>query len=376
MQEAIVRVAALIPDLGMGGAERMVIHLLAALSRSGFDVSLITLFDGGHEALLREVQAYGIQLVQLGKRPGPDARMPFAIRRALQNVRPDIVHTHRYALAYAVPAILASKFAVVHTVHNIAEKESHLVGRIIQRLAFKKGVIPVAIAEEVARSIRRVYGLLDVPVIPNGIPVRSYAAGDGDRAMWRARHGFADEQVLFVCVARLSPQKNHELLLHAFARHVARSPDSRLVLVGDGPLREHILERIEGLELGGRVVLLGTRNDVADILAAADVFVLASAYEGNPLSVMEAMASGIPVLCTSVGGVPELVADGITGFLVPPGDEYLLADRMTRLASDPAMRKRMGRAGRCVAEERFDVHRMAEAYGELFRRLSRLDRYC
>jgi len=185
--------------------------------------------------------------------------------------------------------------------------------------------------------------------------------------MWREREGFAPEDVLFVCVARFFPQKNHLLLLDSFAQGVASNPHAHLLLVGSGPLELEVKKRAEALGLRNKTRFLGVRADIPEILGAADAFVLSSDWEGNPLSVMEAMAAGKPVICTTVGGVPELVEDGECGLLVPQRDEKALAKAMKYILEDSGARTLMGRASARRAVERFDLKTMTEAYEDLFR---------
>jgi glycosyltransferase involved in cell wall biosynthesis len=254
----------------------------------------------------------------------------------------------------------------VHTVHNIAEKEVGWSGRLTHRVAFGRGVIPVAIAEEVADSIRRFYGIDGFPLIPNGVPVDAFRQPSIDREGWRRREGFAPTDVLFVCVAGLRPQKNLPLLLESFGRGPGSDPRARLLFVGDGELRKDLEGRIHAMGLQEKARLLGGRSDVPEVLNAADVFVLSSDWEGNPLSVMEAMAAGKPAVCTAVGGVPELVEDGSCGLLVPPGDAKALARAMRRMLEDHQTRAFMGEAAARRATKSFGLQAMTEAYEDLY----------
>jgi glycosyltransferase involved in cell wall biosynthesis len=256
--------------------------------------------------------------------------------------------------------------AMVHTVHNLAEREIDWSGRLVHRLAFRRGVLPVAIAREVADSLRRVYGLDDFPLIPNGIPIDTYRRPSIDRERWRNKEGFMPTEVLFVCVAWLRPQKNPVLLLESFRRGPASDPRAHLLLVGTGALRSELERQIGASGLQERVHLLGTRADVPEILNAADVFVLGSDYEGNPLSVMEAMAAGKPMICTAVGGVPELVEAGC-GLLVPSRNAQALSNAMSHMLENPGARKTMGEKSARRAVERFDLRAMTEAYEDLYR---------
>jgi glycosyltransferase involved in cell wall biosynthesis len=263
---------------------------------------------------------------------------------------------------------------MVHTVHNLAEREmDDWSGRVVRRIAFRRGVVPVAIASEVADSIRRVYGIDGFPLIPNGIPVDAFRSPSLDREGWRNKEGFAPTDVLFVCVAGLRPQKNPALLVEAFHRGPASDPRARLLFVGRGDLQSELERRIGALGLQERVHLLGLRSDVPEILNAADVFVLSSDYEGNPLSVMEAMAAGKPMICTAVGGVPELVEGGC-GLLVAPRDARAFSEAMRHMLESPKARKSMGEASARRAVERFDLRVMTKVYEDLYRKLTTNDR--
>jgi glycosyltransferase involved in cell wall biosynthesis len=258
---------------------------------------------------------------------------------------------------------------MVHTVHNLAEREAEPGTRWIQRYAFSHGVVPVAVSEEVAISVERLYGIQPCRMIGNCIPTDLYASPQTPRREWRAREGFGDDDVLFVCVARFAPQKNHSLLLKAFARGPASDPSAHLVLVGEGALRGQLEQQAKNLGLAGQAHFLGLRTDIPDVLGASDVFVLSSDYEGNPLSVIEAMASGLPIVSTAAGGVPDLFESGKEGFIVQPGDVRGLADAIALLLVDGKSRKSLGLAAARRAKGNFDVSTMVWAYEELYENL-------
>jgi glycosyltransferase involved in cell wall biosynthesis len=175
------------------------------------------------------------------------------------------------------------------------------------------------------------------------------------------------QTLVFVHVGRFAAVKNHEMLVAAFAQLVGQQPlPTELWLVGDGELREAVQHQVRALGIESRVRFLGVRSDIPDLLRAADVFVFPSRWEGNPLSVMEAMAAGLPVVATAVGGVPELVEDGASGILVPNEDLHGLVAAMQRMAQNPDLREQMGRAARCRAVERFDIQQTVRAYEALY----------
>ena len=365
----MIRVMHVVTDFaGGGGAETVAANLLRTADPEHFEVRAISLRGPfGSKGLEGILAQDGVPVSYMGKKRGFDSSVVARVSRTLEHFRPHVVHTHTYALRYALPYMLWRRpSAMVHTVHNLAEKEVKWYERWVHRLAFRRGVLPVAIAREVADSIRRVYGIDDIPLIPNGIPVDTFRSPSIDRESWRNQEGFTPTEILFVCVAWLRPQKNPLLLLESFRRGPASDPRAHLLLVGTGALRSELEGRIRASGLQERIHLLGRRADVPEILNAADVFVLSSDYEGNPLSVMEAMAAGKPMVCTAVGGVPELVEDGC-GLLVPPRDAQALSEAMSQLLDNPSARKSMGEKSARRAVERFDLRAMTEAYEDLYR---------
>jgi glycosyltransferase involved in cell wall biosynthesis len=356
-----IRVIEVLATLKRAGAERVAVSLACHLDPARFETSVISLYDAFPGGLESELEARGIPVRHLGKRRGFDARMYLRLARVLGAARPVIVHSHSYVLRYTFPAgALARAGRLVHTVHNVAGREVDGVGRMFNRAAFRCGVAPVAVGAEVARSFRGVYGRDVAAVIPNGIDLAAFGA-PGAREAWRAAHGYAPGDLLVVSVARLDPQKNPLGLLGAFARAFGSTSRAHLLLAGEGQLADAVRRAA-----GARVRLLGAVPDVAGLLAAGDVFALASDWEGTPVAVMEAMAAGLPVAATAVGGVPELVTDGETGLLAPAGDEAALAAAITGCM---ARRVELGAAGRARAAG-FGVQAMVSAYAALFERLA------
>jgi len=366
-----IKVLHVVPALTPGGAERMMVHIARGLDRTRFEAAVVSVWRRVGSDLETLLDDSDVEVIHLGKGRGFDARMYFRLHCALRDRRPDIVHTHldifRYAFLSSMWFKRTSRW--LHTVNNMAEYEVGPRERWIQRLAFASGVVPVAVSAEVAASLRRLYAIERCQVIWNCIPTHRYASPRVPRGEWRAREGFADDDVLIGCVARLHPQKNHALLLEAFARGPARNGKTRLVLVGAGPLRAELERRAQQLGIRGHTHFLGVRADVPEVLAAMDVFALSSDYEGSPLSIVEAMAAGVPVVSTRAGGVAELVEDGREGLLLQPGDLKALSAALTFLAEHAEARRSMGVAGARRAKESFDVRVMIHAYEDMYETL-------
>jgi glycosyltransferase involved in cell wall biosynthesis len=321
------------------------------------------------------VRASGAPLYFLGKGAGASGSVLRQLDALFRQYRPAVVHTHIIGLNYAYPLMLRYRTpARVHTVHSLAQREMGVrVGAWVRMLAFRYrlgGVVPVAVADEVRASIQQLYGYPDPPLIPNGIPTDEYAPNPDTRAQWRQAHGIEPHATVLTHVGRFAPPKNHALLIEAFAQVRSDAP-LYLLLVGGGELENAVRDQVAALGLQERVRFLGVRADVADILRASDVFVLSSRVEGNPMSVMEAMAAGLPVVSTAVGGVPELVREGVTGLLVPSEDARALAQAMQALVDDPVRRQAMGAAARQHAVAHFDIRHTVRMYEELYESLLR-----
>lgn len=362
-----VNILHVIHDLGFGGAQRVLSDLVLNIDVQKYSPSVAVLYSPQAAPCEEELRKRNIRVSYLGKHPGLDVGAVLRLGAVLRDVRADIVHTHCHALRYALPHILVGSVRVaVHTVHNLAAQDAGhphwLAG-----LAYRAGVVPVAIGNEVAASLNDVFGIANPPLIRNGIDVARFATPFAAREAVRSALGL-DKELAFICTASLTPKKGHSVLLDAFARVVQKVPAAKLLLAGTGELRSALEEQVSTLGLGADVRFLGTRSDMPDLLAAADVFVLSSLWEGMPLSVMEAMAAGKPVVCTAVGGSIEIVQDGVNGCLVPSGDGTLLADAMVGMA-DPEKRARFGKRAAETASGQFGLETMARAYEVLYAEL-------
>ena len=289
--------------------------------------------------------------------------------------RPTIVHTHLGGIVYAFVLTMKYRTPVrVHTLHSVAAHEMGMgPSRRVRLLAFRFRVgsfVPVAIAEEVARTFETLYNYPNPILIPNGVSIDAFSPDREVRQRVRRELEVEPQTLVFVHVGRFAAVKNHEMLVAAFAQLVGQQPlPTELWLVGDGELREAVQHQVRALGIESRVRFLGVRSDIPDLLRAADVFVFPSRWEGNPLSVMEAMAAGLPVVATAVGGVPELVEDGVSGILVPNEDHNALVGALQQLVQRADLRAQMAHAARRRAEARFDIRHTVRAYESLYESL-------
>jgi sugar transferase (PEP-CTERM/EpsH1 system associated) len=350
----VCRMAHLTWGLEVGGQEKLLVELARHANRGRFHLHFVSL--GARGPLAAEIERAGWPVTALeappGLRPGLVARLASLFRRG----RFEIVHTHDpKALIYGGPAArLVRVPLVVHTWHgrNLrASPREGLLFRLASRLAHRI----VAVSRDAADHLLR-QGISPgkLRTIPNGIDLERFAPTGP----------MPDGPV--VTVARLSPEKDLATLLQAAALVRRQRPEFRLKIAGDGPCRAELQTLAEKLGLQGQVSFLGQVKDVPALLGRAGLFVLSSITEGISLALLEAMACGLPVVATRVGGNAEVVADGETGRLVPPAQAKELAAAIAELLSDPAAARRMGEAGRRRALEQFDLRRMVAAYETLY----------
>jgi glycosyltransferase involved in cell wall biosynthesis len=357
-----LRIAHVTFGLDVGGQEKLLIEFARHADRQCFDLRFISI---GHRGpLANDIEPLGWPVEALGVprglRPGLIARLTVEFRRW----RPDVVHTHdQRALFYAGPAArLVRVPRLVHTRHGRDVHATRRQAAIFRALATLVDRF-VCVSEEVA-GLSRMQGVAPsrMRTVLNGIDLD--------------RFGFIgpDPAGPVVTVARLSPEKDVANLVRATAMVAERAPGLRVEVAGGGPCREDLDRLAAELGVGDRISFLGEAHDVPAILRRARMFILPSRSEGIPLTALEAMACGLPVVATRVGGLPEVVDDGVTGLLVPPADPEALAAALLKLWDDPSRGDRMGWAGRRRVEDRFDVRRMVAQYEAIYRQIADGDR--
>jgi glycosyltransferase involved in cell wall biosynthesis len=261
---------------------------------------------------------------------------------------------------------------VLFTEHGRAFPDFRRPKRVIaNRVLLRRRDRVVAVGEAVRRALIDNEGIPTprVGVIYNGIALPDAAPTAEDRAAARRAMGVGDDDFVLLQVARLDPLKDHATAVRAAACAARSRPDLRLVLVGEGPELPRIEALVREQRLESVVRLLGLRSDVPRLWPGADAALLTSVSEGIPLTLLEAMAAHRPVVSTNVGGVAEVVEDGVTGLLAPSGGHEALARQVLRLADDADLRRTMGEAGRRRAEERFNEEEMLGAYRRVYREM-------
>jgi glycosyltransferase involved in cell wall biosynthesis len=355
-----MRIVHVVQGLGIGGQERLVVQLSHELAARGHEPSIVTLSPGG--AVRKQVR--GVPVYDAPRRPGADPSLALRLAALFHKLRADVVHTHNPApMLHAVPAsLVACVPRRVHTKHgaNVYGTKALWAARALVRMVDAI----VAVSPEtaaIARSKERVPARV-LRVVPNGIPLDDFAPDAAARARVRADLGIPAEAFVIGWVGRLSPEKDVPHLVRAASPLLGARV--RLVLVGDGPARVEV-ERAVPPEVARWVTLTGVRADVSAYFAAFDLFALSSRTEGLPLAVPEAMATGLPVVATAVGGLPSSVTPDC-GLLVPAGEEAALRRALVELVRDPALAQSMGRSARRRALAVFSIAKMADSYESLY----------
>lgn len=361
-EPASLRVLEVVGNAIVGGVERHVQALVEGLTAQGFRMRALCPFESPFTDALR---ASGCPVHIAMIEQSLEWRSLLMAAELIRRHQVDLVHTHLFnaTLLGSVAGTLAGVPAVA-TIHGntlLAEEAA------VARLTGAHLITVCTAAYGMALSL----GLAEdqVSLIPNAVDSQRFSP-ERDGKAFRRRIGVPEGAPLVGMVARLSPEKGPDLFVQMASAVAAARPQAHMVLVGDGPMRSQLERQVANLNLGGRLHLAGTTEDTSQVYPALDVVCLTSRMEGIPLTLLEAMASARPVVATNVGGIPELVEMGETGWLVAQGDMAAFSERVLWLLDNPERAAAMGRAGRRRVEESFDLRSQTASIAALFRRLA------
>jgi L-malate glycosyltransferase len=349
-----------------GGMEFGVVKLVNALEPCGIRSSICSTRRG---ASMQSLVAPTVQVFELDRRDGNDPRLVWQLYRLFRRVRPDIVHTHSWGtlIEGMIAARLARVPVVIHGEHGTLQLQSHQ--KRLQRLVWSRVDQVLSVSARLTDRMAHETGfpVARIQTITNGVDCPRFARVTRRKA--REALNLPAGAIVIGTIGRLVPVKDHASLLKAVSLLGERGLRPIVLVAGEGPLRDQLLEQARALGLQSQLRLLGHRPDVETILAALDLFVLSSISEGLPNTVLEAMAARLPVVSTQVGGAGEVVDDGVTGLLVPSQSADQLARAMAALIDDPERRASMAAAGRQRVTTMFSLSETVRRYHELYRRL-------
>lgn len=364
-EDARIRVLFVMIQMAMGGSERLILNLVRNLDRRVFEPS-VAWFE--QEQPLDEFSALDVPLHYVPKQPGFDWRVARRLSRIIREQRIDVVNAHHFMpFFYAwYGAKVGNRAGLVYTEH--AEADVVAVNgkwQAIGRWLLQRSDAAVGVSDRVSAALTSHFRLDPgaVHTIENGVDVDLFTEDQPRRAQLRSDLGFSHDHVVIGHVANFRRNKNHVFLLRAFRELVARRPEARLVLAGKGIAGDSensepdVLRFIESNGLSESVRVLGYRANVQELLGVLDVFCLVSYREGMPLSLIEAMAAGLPAIGTDVAGIRDVIKPDGNGQLVPPDDVPALAAALERLIDDGALRRDMGRTARQLAVEKYSLKR-------------------
>lgn len=354
-----MRICQVIPDLPMGGAETMCVTLSIELKKMGHDVSVISLYDCD-SILTRRLKDAQIPTYFMSKRPGLDLQCIPRLRSCLRKLRPDVIHTHIHALKYTYIACLGLKIPMLRTIHNVADVDAEADTKINTYLFSRKKVVPVSISEEIRATVSEYYHIPEAysPVIYNGVAI----------AQCQPKESYAINGIPeLIHVGWFRTSKNHTAIVDAVKLLCEKGLSVHVSLYGDGELREEIRQKVHNLGLDAEISFMGLSDNIFPHLNKSDIFILPSLYEGSPISIIEAMGTGLPIIASDVGGIPDMIESGVSGVLIN-ADAQSLADAIAHLVVAESKREAYGRQALQNAE-RFSAVTMAKGYCTLYKHL-------
>jgi glycosyltransferase involved in cell wall biosynthesis len=359
--ESPIKVVHLVLNLSVGGLERLLVEMLRFTDRQQVAPRVLCIEQEG--GLAEQVRELGFEIESLDETPGRNFGLAWKLAQWFRAHRTQLVHTHGpYAHLYgALAGVLCRPMRIINTKHGFLLPPSSR-NRLQSRLSARLSAQVVAVSDDLAKHLAMTEGLSSkkLRTIYNGIDPELYDAAPPVEA---------DAPPSAAMIARLSAVKDVDTLLRATDQVRRQLPTFELRLIGDGPERGRLESLTDELGIRQNVQFLGTRHDISEQLHQVRAYVLSTHSEGMSISLLEAMACGLPTIATAVGGNPELVVDGVTGFLVDPGSADQLAQRLVWLMTKREEAEQMGAAGRKRVEERFDIRRTVRSYERLYRKV-------
>jgi glycosyltransferase involved in cell wall biosynthesis len=290
-----LKVLQIIPSFGVGGAEKLVLDYLTYFDKDKVEIKAISMYgnkDTIHDRIIKEK---GLDVIYLNKKPGLDLSMVPQIRKVVKEFKPNIIHTHMNSMKYVSLSVMNNReIKLFHTIHNEPEKDATGVDKILNTLAFKYlGCTPIALSDELIDKVNSFYDVNHTIALKNGIYLDNFKNIKASQEDIRNKLNLPEDSFVIGHVGRFSKQKNHDYIVDIFKKFSELNEDSYLILVGDGELKSKINQKVEELGLAKKVRFLGIRQDIPELIKCMDVFLFPSFYEGFPITLIEAQATGV-----------------------------------------------------------------------------------
>ena len=354
-----INVMQVMPEFGLAGAETMCECLCNELSKLDYvKLTVVSLYDF-HSPITERLEEKGIEVVYLGKKSGMDFSITKKLTKLMKEKNINVVHTHRYVMQYAIPAAKrAGVKARVHTVHSVATEEVDKFRRLLAKIFYKhRNVRSVAISPRIRDTIYEEYGIdkNDIAMVYNG----SDLSKCNPKSDYSANGKFS-----FIHVGRMVPVKNQQLIIEAAEVLKNKGYEFTVDFIGGGEKEQEYKDEVLKRGLEDFVIFNGLQSDVHQFLSRSDCFLLPSLYEGMPVTLIEAMGTALPIIASRVGGVPDMIEDGVSGILIEPNLEELVA-AMQKIMDDQKLREAYG----CRAKQKsvdFSATNMLEGYLRIY----------
>lgn len=363
-----VHIMHVLPSLDIGGMENGTVNLANNLDSARFKTTICCVL---HSGPMQDRIANGrSKVVTLGQAAGLAYTLCYKLVKLMQKEKVEILHTHNYYTAlYGIPAARLSRVPVIHGVHGF---ESNInswsyMKKLKNKLTFQMANHITCVSDSLGETVCDQFGIekTKVTAISNGVDFQKFSAGHTRSSVLRRNLGLSDDHVIIGSVGRLHEQKNYGLLIRAFAL-LKKGHTIKLLLVGDGQEKERLWSLSKKLDVEKDVIFAGERDDIPEMLSVMDIFVLPSLLEGMCNTILEAMCAGLPVVASNVGGNPELVRDGKTGFLFKSDKLNELVDKLDTLLRSTSLRGSMGEYAQRLATDSFSIPAMVRKYEELY----------
>lgn len=369
----MTRILFLITGFNYAGAENQIVQLCRGFRAKGYDIALVSMIEPVALTYVNELKELNVEIHSLGMSKGiPDPRAIIRLRRVIKQFNPDVVHSH------LVHANILARFTrmfvkmplLICTAHNI--HEGGRFRELLYRFTDPLCELTTNVSEKaVQRYIdERITPKNKIVFIPNGIDISQFEGNaEEERRRIELELGISKESFIWFAAGRIVPEKDYSNMLTAFSKVTVQHPDSVLLIAGIGPEREMMDQLCKELGIQDQVHFLGIRHDIAQLMKAADAYLMSSKWEGMPIVLLEASASALPIVATDVGGNREVVQDGLTGLLVRAEDSDELSDRMASMMSlDANDRQLMGQAGRQYVKEHYSMNEIVETWTDIYSR--------
>ena len=361
MSDMNLKILQVMPEFGVAGAEIMCESLVNEFLKSpNVTIYVVSLYNY-KSPITQRLEEKGVKIFYLDKRKGLDLSMIFKLFKLMKKLQINVVHTHRYVMQYAIPAADLARVPIrVHTLHSVAQKENGKLARILASFFYKfRHVVPVAISPRVKDTVYEVYHIseFDIPMVFNGI----------DLSLCQKKDNYVCQKDVFsfIHIGRLITLKNQELIINSVKLLHNQGIKCRVLFLGEGENLTYYRKITSDLDLNDSVLFCGMQSDVHPFLHEADAFLLPSIYEGMPMSLIEAMGSGLPIIASNVGGVPDMIDNQKNGILITPElDELVCAMKTLILNKD--MREFLGKNALAKART-FSSQRMMNSYYDIYK---------